>query len=61
MPEAEVPNLTYAQRFENFELFYVSSVLALRSLWAEINDWAITDQDLLDLPIGDTPPAKEVK
>lgn len=61
MPEAEVPNLVYGNRFENFELYYVSSVLALRSLWAEINEWSVSDQELIDLPIGDTPPAKEIK
>lgn len=61
MPEDEVPNLVYGNRFENFELYYVSSVLALRSLWAEINEWSVSDQELIDLPIGDTPPAKEIK
>lgn len=61
MAEDDVPTLVYGQRFENFELFYVSSVLALRSLWAEINEWSVSDRELIDLPIGDVPPAKEIK
>jgi hypothetical protein len=61
VPEDQISTLTYPQRFENFELYYVSTVLALRSLWAQINNWPISDREIMDLPIGDTPPAKEVK
>lgn len=61
MPAEDVPTLVYGQRFDNLEVFYVSSVLALRKLWAEINEWSVSDRELIDLPIGDVPPAKEIK
>lgn len=58
---AELTHLPRGKMTDNLEQYYIGSTLAHRRLWADIQGWEITDQELIALPCGDVPPLKETK
>ena len=57
----QLSHLPRGKMTENLEQYYIGSTLAHRRMWADIQGWEITDQEIIALPCGDVPPIKETK
>jgi hypothetical protein len=59
----DVKFLPHNRRDENLELFYAGSVFAIRKFIASMSEGivSITDQEIIQIPIGIVPPEKETK
>lgn len=49
----------YGKRGDKPEQWFVGNVLAFRRMLAELRGWDVSDQEIMDLPVGDVPPLKE--
>lgn len=43
---------------EDPEMYWKATVFGVRKGYAEINKWDVTDQEIIEIPVGDVPPLK---